>query len=247
MSAQPVFRKRWHAGKQYSEEYGLRLNAQKIWGRFVLSGGMSWMENRYDDAYINGFLRGGTGSASFQSRYILNDRTFVQAGLSVQREQTRAAAYGSDSLRCSLGAYRVLPRGFSLFGELSLNATRYRDEQWYVTRDYRIDTARREDKTWQFFMSLSSSLLIKYRIAPVLQYVYVKRDSNIWSREYKRHRINLFFSRNFCERHPISPSCRGGLPPEILPCGRPCLHRVSSSSVCPPWLLLCACVVMPGA
>jgi hypothetical protein len=127
----------------------------------------------------------------------VNDRTFVQAGLAFQREKTKAAAYGSDNVRYSLGVYRVLPYGFSLFGEVSLIDTLYHDEQWYVTRDYRIDETTRKDKTWQFFTSLSSNLLEKYGVTPVLQYVYVKHDSNIWSREYDRHRVNLSFNYNF--------------------------------------------------
>jgi hypothetical protein len=197
VSLQPTFRKRWYAGKQYNEEFGLRLDMQKIWNRFVLNGGLAYAEARYDDDYIDSFLRGDNRSVYFQTRYILNDRTFVQAGLTFQREKTTVAAYGSDNWRYSLGAYRVLPYGFSLFGEVSLIDTRYHDEQWYVTRDYRIDVTTREDKIWQFFTSLSSNLFEKYGITPILQYVYVRRDSNIWSREYDRHRLNLSFNYNF--------------------------------------------------
>jgi hypothetical protein len=121
----------------------------------------------------------------------------VQAGLAFQREKTRAAAYGSDNWRYSLGAYRVFPYGFSLFAELSRIDAQYHGEQWYVTRHYRIDSTTRQDKTWQFYAALSSNLFEKYGITPVLQYTYIKRESNIWSREYDRHRLNLAFSYNF--------------------------------------------------
>jgi hypothetical protein len=196
-SLQPTFRKRWYAGKQYNEEFGLRLDMQKVWDRFVLNGGLSHAQARYDDDYTDSFLRGDNRSVYFQTRYILNDRTVVQAGLTFQREKTKAVAYGSDNWRYALGAYRVFPYGFSLFAELSLTDTRYHDEQWYVTRDYRIDATTRQDQLWQLYTHLSSNLFEKYGITPTLQYVYVRRDSNIWSREYDRHRLNLSFNYNF--------------------------------------------------
>ena len=197
VSVQPMYRKRWYAGRQYNEEYGLRFDIQQLIGRFVLNAGASYAKTRYDDEYIDSFLRGDIRSASLQTRYILNDMTFVQASLGFQREAVNVDAYGSDSWRYGLGAYRVLPYGFSLFGEVSLTETRYHDTQWYVTRDHRIDETRRRDKIWQVFASLSSNLLEQYDITPVLQYAYIKRDSNIWSREYDRQRLNFSFNYRF--------------------------------------------------
>ncbi len=56
---------------------------------------------------------------------------------------------------------------------------------------------RRRDRTWQIFASLSSSLLEKYDITPTLQYTYVRRDSNIWTQEHERQRLNLSLGYRF--------------------------------------------------
>ena len=197
ISQQPTFRKRWYAGRQYSEEYGIRLDGQWMLNRFLLGGAFSWARIRYNDSYVNEFLEGDSLFSHLQVRYILNDRTFVQTGLAFQRENAEAEAYGSDSLRCALGLYRVLPYGFSLFGELSLTDARYHGAQWYIARDYRIAETRRRDRTWQVFASLSSSLLEKYDITPTLQYTYVRRDSNIWTQEHERQRLNLSLGYRF--------------------------------------------------
>ena len=197
ISLQPTFRKRWYAGRQYSEEYGIRLDGQWMLNRFLLGGAFSWARIRYNDSYVNEFLEGDSLFSHLQVRYILNDRTFVQTGLAFQRENAEAEAYGSDSLRCALGLYRVLPYGFSLFGELSLTDARYHGAQWYIARDYRIAETRRRDRTWQVFASLSSSLLEKYDITPTLQYTYVRRDSNIWTQEHERQRLNLSLGYRF--------------------------------------------------
>lgn len=197
ISLQPTVRKRWHAGRPYSEEYGFRFDAQWMLNRLLLSGGFSWARIRYDDSYIDDFLKGNSIFSHIQARYIVNDRTFVQAGLDFQRESTEAAAYGSDSWRYALGLYRVLPRGFSLFCELSLTTARYHDAQWYITRTYRIAETRRKDRTLQVFASLSSSMFEKYNVTPTLQYIYTKRDSNMWTQEYARQRLNLSFGYRF--------------------------------------------------
>lgn len=197
VSLQPMFRKRWYAGQQYNEEYGIRLDGQWMWNRFLLGGAFAWTHIRYNDGYTNEFLEGDSLFSHFQLRYILNDRTFVQAGLACQRENARVDAYGSDSLRYALGFYRILPYGFSLFSELSLTDTRYHDVQWYITRAHRIAETSRRDRTWLAFVSLSSSLFEKYAITPTLQYTYIKRNSNIWTQKHERHRLSLSFRYRF--------------------------------------------------
>jgi len=193
-SLQPTFRKRWVGAKQYSEESGLRLDARQTYSRLILRGGAAISAPRYADSYVQSVLKGHSWNAYIQPRYILTDRTFVQAGLSFMQENTEVRAYANDNWRYALGAYHAFPYGISLFMEGSLTQTRYQDSQWFVTRDNLIDVAVREDKTWQIYTSLSSNIFERYNITPVLQYAYTKRDSNIWTREYDRHRVNLLFN-----------------------------------------------------
>jgi len=193
-SLQPTFRKRWYAGKQYREEYGLRVDGRRILNRVILDASASYAANRYDNALFRDILNGFSWGAQLQPRYILNGRTFILAGLEFQREKTRDAAYSNDNWSYSLGVYRVLPYGFSLFLQGSLTKSRYHAPQWYVTRDNRIDETVRKDKIWGLGLSLSSNRLEKYNLTPVLRYGYTKRTSNIWSREYDRSRLDLLMN-----------------------------------------------------
>jgi hypothetical protein len=196
-SLQPFFRKRWIGDKEYSEEYGLRLDARQIYGRLLLNAGASFASAGYADAYVHSVLQGQSWNAYLQPRYILTDRAFIQAGLDFLREETRERAYANDNWRYSIGVYQVFPYGISLFLEGSLMQTKYQAPQWYVTRDNRIDEATRKDQTWRFLASFSSTALEEYGLTPVLQYSYTKRDSNIWTREYDRHRLNLLVNYRF--------------------------------------------------
>jgi tetratricopeptide (TPR) repeat protein len=196
-SVQPTIRKRWIGTKEYSEDYGCRLDARQIFGRVLLSAGAAWYDSRYADAYVNSVLKGQSFSAYMQPRFILTDRTFVQAGLDFLREDTKVRSYANDNWRYALGAYHAFAYGMSLFVEGSLMRTRYNASQWYVTRDNAITETTRQDTTWQFAASLSSSVFERYDLTPVLQYVYTKRDSNIWTRDYDRHRINFLINYRF--------------------------------------------------
>jgi hypothetical protein len=196
-SLQPTFRKRWYGRKEYSQEYGLRLDARQNFGPLILDGGASWGVTDYADPYVHGFLHGPSWGLRFQPRYILNDRTFVQAGVQFLRDETRERAYASDNWRYTLGAYRILPYSFALFLEGSLTRSGYKASQWYVTKDNRIDETTRRDTIWGFTSSLSSSAFAAWGLTPVLQYSYTRRDSNIWTREFERHRLNLMVNIRF--------------------------------------------------
>ncbi len=197
ISIQPTFRKRWYAGNQYNEEYGVQLNTQTVLNRFILNNGLSYSKNVYNDSYIDSVLNGNTAIFNTQLRYIINDRTFIQAGVTYQKDNTKIKSYGSDGLRYRLGIYRILPYGFSFFSELSLNDLKYHDSQLYITEDYHISENTRKDRIVQFFLYISSSMFEKYNIIPSLQYIYTKSTSNIWTHEYSRQRLNLFFNYRF--------------------------------------------------
>ena len=196
-SVQPAFRKRWIADEEYSDEYGLRLDARQIYKRLLLEVGATYAVTNYADPFIHSVLKGSAWSVRAQPRFIVTAQSFVQAGLEFRQEDTEIRIYSNDNWRYSLGAYYAFPYGISLFLEGSLIETRYKAPQWYVTRDHRIAETVREDKTWQLFASLSSNILERYNLTPILQYVYTKRDSNIWTREYERHRVNFMLNYRF--------------------------------------------------
>ncbi|MDR2925468.1 MAG: surface lipoprotein assembly modifier [Azoarcus sp.] len=190
-SLQPTFRKRWYAGKAYREEYGLRLDGRQILGRVILDSGASFDKISYDNAYVDSLLRGHAWSTRLRARYILNDRTFVQAGADFLREDAKEAAYANDNWTGSLGAYRALPQGFSLFVEASFTRSRYQAQQLYADQDNRIAEAVRRDGTLGLYVSLSSNRFERYNLTPILRYSHTHRRSNIWSHEYRRNRLDF--------------------------------------------------------
>ena len=196
-SVQPTFRKRWIGTRQYSEEYGLRFDGRQIFKRLLVSFGGAFGSTSYENPYVHSVLKGDNWSAYLQPRYILTDRTFIQAGLSYLQDNTKARSFANENWRYAIGVFHAFPYGINMFVEGSLNDTRYQAPQWYITRDNRINVTTRKDKTWQVMTSLSSNIFERYNLTPVLQYTYTNRESNIWTREYERHRVNFMLNYRF--------------------------------------------------
>ncbi|MDR2880296.1 MAG: surface lipoprotein assembly modifier, partial [Azoarcus sp.] len=193
-SLQPTFHKRWYRGKSYRDEYGLRVNSRETWNRVILDAEASYTMISYADTFLHSILRGPTWEARLQPRYILNERTFVQAAVAFLRENTRDDAYTNDNWIYSLGTYRALPHGFSLFLEGSLTKSKYHAPQWFVTKDNRLDETTRKDRILGLTVVLSTNRLEKYNLTPTLRYSHTRRTSNIWSREYEQNRLDLLLN-----------------------------------------------------
>jgi len=192
-SLSPTFRQRWVSGQDYSRETGLRLEARQMLGRLILDGGGSYGRLSYAEDFIDDLLRGPVWGWNMRPRYILNDRTFIQTGLDFFREAAREKIYANDNWRYALGVYRAFPYGLGLYLEGSFTQTSYKAENWFATRDHRLEVNKRQDETRGLQAVLSSNLWEKYNLTPTLNYAYADRRSNIWSREYRRHRLGLIF------------------------------------------------------
>jgi tetratricopeptide (TPR) repeat protein len=197
LSLQPTFLKRWVGGREYSQGYGARLDWRQMFGSLILDAGASMARNTYDNKLYDAALRGNNIRFYLQPRYILTSRSFIQAGLEYTHDGARNDVYESDTWRYSLAGYYFFTYGFSLFVEGSVASAEYQAGQFYVTQDYRIDSATREDKIYGVDAVLSTNVFESWGITPMLQYSYIKRDSNIWSYDYDRHRINLAFNFKF--------------------------------------------------
>jgi hypothetical protein len=116
----------------------------------------------------------------------------VQTGLSFLQEDAKEPAYGYDSWTYSLGFYRILPHGFSVYLEGSLTQSRYQAPQLDYVNGSAVSKTRKDDITG-VALSLSSTRLEKYNLTPTLQYSYTQSRSNIRFWEYERNRLDLLF------------------------------------------------------
>lgn len=197
ISMQPTYMRRIYAGENYSQSAGLRADMQNDFGRFILGSGGSFARNTYAKDYIHSALRGREYNAYLRPRVILSNRSFVQAGVDFTRDETENDIYGSDRWRYSLGLYYFFKYGFSVYVEGGLTQAAYHAGQYYVTDDHRIDHTRRRDLIKTASVELGTNIWEAQGIRPSVQYTYTRQDSNIWSYEYDRHRVNLLLTLRF--------------------------------------------------
>ena len=190
-SIQPTFSKRWVSGKDYSESYGVRLDAQKHFGRLIIAGGGSWTQTNYNDSYIQSMLQGDAYSFYIAPRYILSSQSYIQPSISYQRNNARNDALGYDSWRYGLGWYYFFKYGFSLKLDYALAREKYHGDQFYITKSHAIDSTRRRDTVHTFGANISTNIFEDLGLRPSIQYTYIRRGSNIWTNSYDRHRINV--------------------------------------------------------
>ena len=197
VSLQPTISARWYAGDFYNYAYGGRFDASwQVGRRWLVAGGATAHANRYRTDYINDALRGYDWGLSLSPRYYLNNKSFVLAGIRFDQNNTHVKSYGSDSITYSLGYFGEFRWGFSVLTRLDLTTARYHASSWFVI-DSGFTEKRRHDKIWRTYARVSNNKLSWHNIIPAVSYTYSHHTSNITSREYDKHRVEIELIRRF--------------------------------------------------
>ena len=197
-SLQPIYRKRWAMGKAYSQSYGALLDASfDPIHRLMLDAGLSYERNRYDDSFVDSLLKGDTFGAYLEARYILNNKSFISAGIDYVNDDTAQRSYGSDSWSYSLGYFNEFPLGITAYARLSMTHVDYKDSQWFIRSDGYIEDKRRKDEIFQGYLRLSNRHWEYKGFSPAISYIYTHRHSNAWNHGYDRHRVEFSIRQTF--------------------------------------------------
>lgn len=197
ISLQPTVSARLYGGDFYSYAYGGRVDTSwQIGRRLLLSGGGTATINRYHTDYINDALRGYDWGLSISPRYYLNNKSFVLAGLRFDQNNTKIKSYGSDNITYSVGYFGEFKWGFSLYSRADLITAKYHAPSWFVVDNKFVEKHRR-DNIWRGYVRLSNNKISWYNIVPAVSYTYTRHESNIPSREYDKHRVEIELMRRF--------------------------------------------------
>lgn len=126
-----------------------------------------------------------------QPRYYFSNTGFVMSGLSVGRSDANSAGYGYDSVGFSLGYYDQWPWGFATLLRGNISFLRYLDERYFIMSDYNYQNLTRSDIIYSASVRLTNRFVEWKNFYPALTYTYIRRDSNVWSQEFDKHRIEL--------------------------------------------------------
>lgn len=198
ISLRPAWRKRWVSGSNYSDSYGAEMDFSfDLARRVVLDAGASYMRNHYHGDVIDNLLNGHSINAYLESRYILNNKSFVSFGLDYGDDETKLKSYGSRSWTYSLGYFNEFPLGITAYTRLSWTDCKYKEQGWFIAKDGYIEDKRRRDGIFQGYLRLSNRHWEYLGFTPAISYTYTLRNSNVWNNDYDKHRVEFSFRQNF--------------------------------------------------
>jgi Tfp pilus assembly protein PilF len=199
ISVQPNYSSRWYRGEHFSHSYGLGTDTNwQVGGRWILGGGAFWRTTVFNDERMNEiFGNGNDWGVYVRPRYYLDSRSFVMAGLGYNQNDAKYDYHRSDSINYSLGYFREFSFGLTSFSRVDLINTRFEGERLFPMKNGDIASLRRNDWTTQLSTRLSHRRLQKWNMTPALSYTYIRRDSNVWSGEFDKHRVELEIIRRF--------------------------------------------------
>lgn len=122
--------------------------------------------------------------------YFTGPSSFVRVlgGYEIEESDTEHLSYKSYNI--GLGAYRELPWGTTLYGQVA-----YR--KYDFDGLYPGSTDNREDHRFDVTLNLTKRDWAILGYAPVLTYTYTINNSNVGFHDYSAHGINFTVTKNF--------------------------------------------------
>jgi hypothetical protein len=199
ISLQPNYSSRWISGDHFSNSYGLMLNTDwQVGGRWFVGGGTFVRQNRFTQDHVRAMLGDSIDwGISTQSRYFLDNRSFVLGGIGFSRNEAKFDFLKQNSINYSLGYFREFVGGLTLLTRADLINTQFQGERAFVMKDQTLQMVQREDWITQFHTRLSHRRFQWRSLTPALAYTYTRRDSNVWSSEFDKHRVEMEVIRMF--------------------------------------------------
>ena len=191
------YRQQWNDESRYNNAKGLygdfSVDLSKrlyFYGRLAFDK-ISYNPSIYQDYNSNNYFSYG------KLVYNLDDFSYLtlSAGFSYQDGHYKWDSYFRQLY--SLGYGRELPWGFVLYMEPNISLTHYQDSRYFFNGLGGMEKWKRQDTTYGVFVSLSSKFLRIYNITPTINYVYNKRQSNVFNYDYERSRWEIGISRSF--------------------------------------------------
>lgn len=186
---------RWdeRANDSYSDEYGIRLEGSRRFGRRTTGRMRTYFGERRHDRSTS--LDGPVMDVSVGMSHVLTPALRADLNIGWSKERPDREVNRNASRRASAGVRAALPRGFTLGGSVSMRWTDY-------------DTAgpfpqsapageRREDLTRSFRVDLNHRGFTWRGFSPRLSLVKEERTSNAQVSDYDRDFAELSFVRLF--------------------------------------------------
>jgi len=173
--------------ERYSYAYGISPQAQYSITQNLLAT-VTWT-GQIQEFYRNSGRTGTVWSINSGLKYFIETRGFVQAGYRHSEEETRQAFLDNTADAINLGAYIVLPAGFSAFVQEQVSFSGYDDKEAAFPH-------ARKDVQYVTNLNLAKGIG-KSGFSLGAGYTFTRNDSNIDLFDYRRHQVTVQLSKSF--------------------------------------------------
>ena len=187
--------RRWYGWNPYNWSAGGRLNINYDFTRKT-SGQLSLLvsDNTYDDFGL--ILDGQTYDATSRFIHSFDSSKYVMLRLGVAREVTNDRVYSNWRTSLGIGFGIDLPAQFNVYFDVSVYLQDYDDMRW-VVKDGKFEQIAESSLTQRYAVSISNSKLEVWNFVPTFTFSYMRRDSNIWQREFDKWGIEFSMTQRF--------------------------------------------------
>ena len=182
---------RWTADDPEYLDLGLRIEGRhRLSQRTTANLRASWIERRHDS---DDMLNGPVTDLSLGASHVLTPTLRADAMIGWARERPERARARSKGRRVNAGLTALLPRGFTVGGNVGLGWTDWEGD-WFP---YITDGQSREDRTRSLRLSVHHRGLTVSGFSPELSLKREERTSNAQLHDYDRTSGELSFVRPF--------------------------------------------------
>lgn len=187
--------RRWYGWDAYNWSVGARADVNYDFSRKV-SGGLSLqaMKNIYDE-YAD-LLSGETYGANANVIYSLDASKHLVFRGGLWRETTADPIYSNWRPIIGAGFGMELPARFNIYMDAYAYWQNYDGARW-VVKDGGFNQIAERSFTHRYAVSLSNSRFSVWNFVPAITVSYMRRDSNIWQREFDKWSVEFTMQQRF--------------------------------------------------
>lgn len=188
LSLLPFYEKRWFAQKQYSDDWGVRVEGDsRISHKWQLSSAFEYAKTEYNRQTKKRYKQLYSNTLT----HLVSARTHLHIGADVLLERAALKNEKSDKYTIRLGWQERWNNG------IISRANLYFGRRLFQGKDNLTDK-KRQDNEWGGTLTLAKTNWQLWGILPKVQYRYQKVDSNIPEfYTFDKHQLILLFDKSF--------------------------------------------------
>ncbi len=185
----------WYGKEKYLGSYGTKIDTSYDWSRKVSSSlNFQFLDNLYDE--YGEWMNGQSYTLTSHVSYVFDSVKYVFFRGKLERVNAKLDAFANNKYGFSIGFVTEMHYGFRVSLEPSFLWINY-DGERYIKKGDIYQPTKEKSFVQQYTMSLANTEFDIKGLIPLITVSYIRKDSNIESREYDKGSLGISLKRKF--------------------------------------------------